>query len=255
MTRLALAFVVCAAVTPVMNAADAPAPGVKDQIAELDPCAQLIVVLTESWKPGPARLRTFERQRGMWTEVGDSIPASVGRNGVAWGVGLHGSYPPGGPVKKEGDGKSPAGVFALGEAFGSLRAEEAGITHYPYRQMTSSFAGVDDPSSRHYNRIVDSSAVAKDWSSAENMIPANGTYRLACVVKHNWRPFPGYGSCIFLHIWKGEMVPTSGCAAMAQTHLERVLRWLDRSKAPLLVQLPASEYEARRSGWQLPEVR
>jgi D-alanyl-D-alanine dipeptidase len=143
-------------------------------------------------------------------------------------------------------------VFALDELFGSLTAAEAGIIRFRYRQITPSFAGVDDPGSRHYNRIVDAAGVAKDWNSAENMMPTNGVYSLGCVVRHNWRPFSGYGSCIFLHTWQADAVPTSGCTAMARNHLEQVLRWLDQAKSPLLVQLPIAEYEARKAVWHLP---
>ena len=84
------------------------------------------------------------------------------------------------------------------------------------------------------------------------MIPADGIYRLGCVARHNWRPFPGYGSCIFIHTWKGEAVPTSGCTAMPRPNLEQVLRWLDKGKQPILVQLPAAEYDARKDAWKLP---
>src|SRR5829696_7674682 len=125
------------------NAEDAPAPGVKDQIPELEAAGQLILVLTDSWEPGPARLLVFERQGGAWRQIGEQIPAAVGKKGLAWGIGLHGRYPPGQAVKKEGDGKSPVGVFGLDELFGSLSAAEAGITRFRYRKMTAGSAGVD----------------------------------------------------------------------------------------------------------------
>ena len=228
------------------------APGVKDSIPELDRAGQLILVISESWSPGPAQLKTFERQNAAWVRIGDEIRASIGKKGLAWGIGLHGSHPELQPLKREGDKKSPAGVFTLDEIFGPSSAQEAGISRFPYRQVNEFFAGVDDPKSRFYNRIVDPARVTKDWSSAESMVQSDGTYRLGCMVRHNWRQLPGYGSCIFLHIWKGENVGTSGCTAMAAADLERVLRWLDQGKHPVLVQLPADEYERRKAAWILP---
>ena len=235
-----------------MAAESTPVPGVKEKVPELDSAEQLILVTSESWAPGPARLQTFERRNGAWEKVGEELRASIGKKGIAWGVGLHGSHPIEGPVKREGDGKSPAGVFGLDEIFGSQPAKEAGIHRFPYRQVNEFFAGVDDSNSRHYNRIVDPAKVAKDWNSAESMVQSDGTYRLGCVVRHNWRPYPGFGSCIFLHIWKAENVSTSGCTAMASADLERVLQWLDEKKRPVFVQLPAAEYARWRPKWGLP---
>ncbi len=252
MARFILLLVIVMMGANAMAVETIPAPGVKDSIAELDSAQQLILVIAESWSPGPARLQVFERQKNGWGRIGGEIRASVGKAGLAWGLGLHGSHPEGSPVKREGDKKSPAGVFALDEIFGSSSAQEAGISRFPYRQVNEFVAGVDDPNSRYYNRIVDPSRVTKDWSSAESMVQSDGTYRLGCMVRHNWRQLPGYGSCIFLHIWKGENVGTSGCTAMAAADLERVLRWLDQGKRPVLVQLPAEEYERRKAAWALP---
>src|SRR5829696_3757437 len=81
---------------------------------------QLVVVTTRGWDDVPGTLRRFERQgiRGAWAKVGADVPVAVGRNGLGWGVGLFDAGAAAGPQKKEGDGKAPAGVFALGPAFG-----------------------------------------------------------------------------------------------------------------------------------------
>ena len=42
-----------------------------------------------------------------------------GKNGLAWGKGIADNLDQrDGPVKHEGDGKAPAGIFKLGTAFG-----------------------------------------------------------------------------------------------------------------------------------------
>ncbi len=178
----------------------------------------------------------------------------IGRHGLAWGIGLHGSPPPGaGQVKREGDGRAPAGAFALTSVFGYVPAARACITQIPYQPLTASVEGVDDPDSRYYNRIVDSAGLTKkDWKSAETMLREDGIYRWGVFVAHNPEPLPGSGSCIFLHIWRGPDVPTSGCTAMPADYIEGLVRWLDQKKQPALVQLPAEEYNRLKAGWRLP---
>ena len=139
-----------------------------------------------------------------------------------------------GALKKEGDGCSPLGVFALPQAFGSL-AKPRGL-RLPYLRCTSHHLGIDDPSSRSYNQIVDDRLVTCDWVNPETMIPSNGCYALGAVIAHNPAHKPGSGSCIFLHVWQAPGVPTSGCTAMSLDHVRLVLRWLDPAKQPRLVQ-------------------
>jgi L,D-peptidoglycan transpeptidase YkuD (ErfK/YbiS/YcfS/YnhG family) len=236
-----------------LSAEKEPEIGVNNFLPELRFNGQLIVVTTESWDAVFGELRRFERVNDQWKPVGTPMRANVGKKGMAWGIGLHGTFPKGAERKREGDKRAPAGVFAFGEGFGSAPREETGITKFGYQQMTSTFAGVDDPASMFYNMIVDAKGViTKDWKSAEEMLTTDGTYRLGAVIRHNWPPFAGYGSCIFLHIWKGEDVGTSGCTALAGADVETLLRWLDAEKNPLLVQLPRAEYEHRKAAWGLP---
>ena len=79
-------------------------------------------------------------------------------------------------------------------------------------------------------------------------------YRWGAVVAHNLDQVPGAGSCIFLHVWEGAGVPTAGCTAMPEAEMLRLVRWLDRNKNPLLVQLPAAEYRRLRDAWKLPDL-
>ncbi len=107
----------------------------------------------------------------------------------------------------------------------------------------------------HYNRVVDSAGVRKDWTErVERMRLSDDQYKLGAIIEHNWAPVPtpGDGSCIFLHIWKGPRRPTAGCTAMAEASMTAVLRWLDPALTPMLVQLPLAEYQARRAAWGLP---
>ena len=220
-----------------------------------DRTLQLVVVTAADWTTVTAEMRCFERpdRDSIWREVLPQWNAVVGRAGVAWGIGLHRDSHDG-PFKREGDGKAPAGMFRLVEAFGFVSAQDAKLSRFPYRQLTNDSEGIDDPASRYYNRIVDARTVPrKDWNTSELMRRPE-PYRWGAVVAHNWNQVPGAGSCIFLHVWEGAGIPTSGCTAMAEEHMVRVLRWLDRSKHPVLVQLPIAEYRRQQSAWKLPEL-
>lgn len=214
---------------------------------------QAVVVVVPDWNARQGTLRMFQRsgRQAGWLAVGEALPVMVGRSGLGWGRGLHPTQAGLGPVKREGDGRAPAGVFRLSALFGSRNPHpEAG--GLPFLETTPTLECVDDPSSRYYNRIVDRQQVPDvDWKSSERMQIA--PYRVGVVVDHNTdQPVPGAGSCIFLHLWQGETVPTSGCTASSEVLMSSLAGWLRNEAAPVLVQLPAAEYERLRLEWKLP---
>ncbi len=216
---------------------------------------QLIVVTTKDWNAVDGELRRYERSsvKDQWQLVGEKTPVVVGRNGMAWGKGLHGDAIGDGPVKKEGDGRSPAGIFNLSSAFGYAEKAKTGGAKLPYVQATATLECVDDPQSAHYNRVIDRASVkAPDWKSSEQMLRQDELYRWGVVVDHNAKGEAGCGSCIFLHIWDGPGKGTAGCTAMDAAKMEEVLRWLDPQKKPLLAQLPQAEFERLQKIWGLP---
>jgi D-alanyl-D-alanine dipeptidase len=217
---------------------------------------QLIVVTTKGWNAVGGELRRYERSsiKDQWQAVGEKILVVVGRNGMAWGKGLHGDAIGDGPIKKEGDGRSPAGIFSLSLAFGYAEKTKAGEVKLPYIQATAALECVDDPQSAHYNRVIDRASVkAPDWKSSEQMLRQDELYRWGVVVDHNAKGETGCGSCIFLHIWDGPGKGTAGCTAMDAARMEEVLRWLDPRKKPLLAQLPQAEFERLQKVWGLPK--
>lgn len=221
-------------------------------------CGQLLLVFTSSYEATQGFLRKFQREENSsaWKEVGKPISIVVGRSGLGWGEGLHASIPNDRPVKREGDGRSPAGAFALSTAFGFASTKEMGELHLPYLQITEGLECVDDGASQHYNALVDRSKLGvSDWQSSEKMFLIKHDYRLGVFVAHNTKPSrPGYGSCIFLHIWSGPAEPTIGCTAMDGPEMETIIKWLRAEAAPVLVQLPREEYARLREAWQLPFV-
>ena len=227
---------------------------------------QMIVVTTPDWNTVQGRLQRYERAKAgdAWRPVGGAIPIVVGKNGMAWGSGIVATDSvrvQGDPVKREGDGRSPAGVFNLGTAFGYASSPLAG-TKLPYLSLTASTECVDDVDSSRYNRIVDRSTVTPDWKSSERMRETGEAYRWGIVVNHNAianpdgasKPVRGGGSCIFLHIWKDAAHGTAGCTAMQPAEIETLLEWLDPKRTPVLVQLPVDAYSRVMKQRGLPEV-
>jgi L,D-peptidoglycan transpeptidase YkuD (ErfK/YbiS/YcfS/YnhG family) len=220
---------------------------------------QMVVVTTSDWNSPSGTLQRYERQRPgkRWHAVGEAIPVMVGKTGLAWGRGLLDNVVLDGtdPIKKEGDGKAPAGVFRLSKAFGYAPQEQPGWK-MPYVALTPSIECVDDPGSKFYNTLVDTASISPDWGSHENekMRRSDDLYRWGIVVDHNSKAFPGGGSCIFMHIWQGPGQPTVGCTAMAQENLEALLSWLDPDRKPVLVQMPVEQYRKAPRNWHLPHL-
>lgn len=220
---------------------------------------QLVLVTTADWNATQGRMRRFERNGEGWREVGIAAPITVGRNGSAWGIGLHPSQSGGpqdnGPEKREGDGRAPAGVFAIGTVFGYADA----ATAMPYQAMTASDYCIDVNASPLYNRIVDAGVVGADAvkDSTEPMrrdLHAGGDqrYKLGFVIDHNPQNVPGSGSCIFAHLWKAPGEPTAGCTAMAEPAMQQLLAWLRPERHPVFVLLPVAEYQRLHRDWRLP---
>jgi D-alanyl-D-alanine dipeptidase len=229
------------------------APATKVQSPVAPETAQLVTVVSSAWTSVPATLQRYARAK-TWSPVGKPIAVVLGKSGLGWGRGLHPRSGEDGPTKHEGDGRSPAGVFALGTAFGYAAPERAEWLSLPYARATDDLECVDDTSSSHYNQLVFRSAVAHvDWTSSEHMKRRDSLYRWGVFVDHNTAPVvPGEGSCIFLHIWRGPESSTVGCTAGDETDMKEVFAWLDPAKHPVLVQLPRPVYELHAHDWALP---
>lgn len=216
---------------------------------------QLVLVVTADWNADRGELRRYGRDaKGAWKNAGDTIPVTIGRAGAAWGLGLHGTQE--GPQKKEGDGRSPAGAFHLGEAFGYADTVR---TPMPYTPMQASHYCIDVAASPLYNQIVDTrvvgeAAIAGSTEPMRRDIHVDGDvrYKSGFVILHNAQHVAGGGSCIFAHLWRSPGEPTSGCTAMDEAQMQGLLAWLDPARKPLFVLLPRAEYLRLKKDWALP---
>ena len=214
---------------------------------------QAIVVTTTDWDAVSGKAQLFERNddQSPWVAVNDFLLVVVGKKGLAWGIGLHPRQND--PFAKvEGDGKSPAGLFSIGTAFGF--AAETPRLKIEYLPLSSSIEAVDDSNSAYYNRIVDNSKVPCDWISSEHMSSID-LYRKGFVINHNFpNPQPFKGSAIFFHLWRNDHTGTAGCTAANEKDLSSILEWLDQQKHPILIQLPIKAYRALEQDWRLPPL-
>jgi len=217
---------------------------------------QMLLVTTAEWDADTGTLRRYTRTPEGWRQDGNDIEVSVGRSGAAWGIGLHPTQDDGGPIKQEGDGRAPAGVFAIGDAFGYAGTADTAL---PYTQMQASSYCMDVADSPLYNRIVDAKVVgeAAVQGSTEPMRldlhnMGDQRYSRGFVIRHNPQAVPGAGSCIFAHVWKAAGAPTAGCTAMDAPMMQSLYGWLQPTMHPVFVLLPDAEYERLRAAWQLP---
>jgi L,D-peptidoglycan transpeptidase YkuD (ErfK/YbiS/YcfS/YnhG family) len=143
------------------------------------------------------------------------------------------------PVKKEGDGKSPAGIFKLGDVFSYHPLNNL---HMPFVQVDTNFYCVDDANSAYYNTLIVKDTATAPFNSFEYMKRKDELYEYGVWVLYNSDPVTaGNGSCIFIHIWRDEHNGTAGCTAMSKENILKLIHWLDKKKSPVLLQVVSNE--------------
>jgi len=220
-------------------------PGIHEKMKT----SQLVVVTTAGWNNINGKMNTYHWKNNRWEPVLNNINIVTGRGGLAWGNGLHEPSLNKGKLKKEGDGNAPAGIYYLSGLFG-YQDISARMNSLKVDELTFC---VDDVKSAYYNQIVKSDTVKKDWNSAETMRMKSDVYKYGIFVDYNVNPItPGKGSCIFMHIWSKSTAPTAGCTAMTEDNMLKLINFLDKSKNPVLVQVPQSEYPKMKLLYKLP---
>lgn len=186
---------------------------------EIADSAQLVIVTAEGYDTVPAETTVLQKTDKGWTVVFDAVPSTLGKKGFA---------APGG--KKEGDWKTPSGIYALGLVFGYAPKME---TAMPYRQATENDFWVDDVQSPQYNTWVHGVPEAKSF---EKMKRKDHLYKMGFVVEYNTNPIvKGNGSAIFFHVWRRPGAFTAGCVAMAEEDIAKIIRFLDPKANPMVI--------------------
>jgi len=119
----------------------------------------------------------------------------VGRNGIG--------------KTREGDGKTPTGIFTMSSAFG---IKDNPGTQLPYTKVTDQYYWVDDTNSVYYNKMIRKDSAKSDWNSGEHIVDYPIRYAYAIVIDYNTACVKGAGSGIFFHCLIEK--PTSGCVSV-----------------------------------------
>ncbi len=188
--------------------------------------SQILLVANDSFSSfAPGKIYALEKSYFSWRQAMPPFDAVVGRNGFA---------PPG--EKKEGDGRTPSGVYPLETTFGYA---ESVNTKMPYRQARVDDLWVDDPNAPDYNRWVRQSKTRA--ASYEKMRRDDNLYKYGVIVEYNTNPVvKGHGSAIFLHVWKGPGATTAGCVAVSEEDILQIFTWLNPAANPAIVINPKS---------------
>jgi L,D-peptidoglycan transpeptidase YkuD (ErfK/YbiS/YcfS/YnhG family) len=193
----------------------------KSQTNKIDKSTQIILAVdNSSFFTTRTTLYAVEKREDSWKTVFEPINAAIGEKGFA---------PPG--EKREGDGKTPSGIYPLKMTFGY---DSMIKTKMPYRQTLADDIWVDDPNAVDYNHWTKKQETGA--ASYEIMKRDDNLYKYGIIIEYNTHPvIKGNGSAIFMHIWKGEGTTTAGCVAASEENILKILEWLDPAASPLII--------------------
>lgn len=223
-------------------------------------CTQAVLGIAEGWNSSQVTLSVVEKDRnGRWVRTLGPIPGRLGRSGLVWGLGLH-TNPRGAVIKREGDGRSPAGIFAIGGLWTTTQTPVKRHRSIPEVRVGPADLWVSDPSTpKLYNRYIRlNHPAASPWELKEQMRQTDYAHSIKLLICHNTaetpgRPVVGAGSSIFFHIWRRDgAAPTAGCTSMAEKNLRSIISRLDPARHPVYILLPREEYARLRAPWRLP---
>ena len=187
---------------------------IKTNKEKLNNVEQLLVAINNNDSADKAIVVALEKVNKKWKIKIGPVQASIGRAGFA----LPGE-------KIEGDGKSPTGIFDLGQ----LYTYEASVnTSLPFIQTNAEDKWIDDPNHENYNTHIRGNTTAKSF---EHLKLSSIDYKYCMVIEYNTHPVvKGKGSAIFLHLADANYSPTAGCVAIQESDMDEILLWLDPSK-------------------------
>ena len=164
---------------------------------------------------GKGILRYYERKKnGKWKRV-FQCNAYLGQNGIG--------------KKKEGDGKTPKGMYSLGQSFGICKNPG---TKMPYVKVNAHHYWCSDSGSAYYNQLIRNDKT-KHRCKGEHLIRYKGVYDYGIFIGYNKKGKAGKGSAIFLHCSRGRA--TAGCVAIPKKRMKQLLKRLNPAAKPKII--------------------
>ena len=112
--------------------------------------------------------------------------------------------------KKEGDKKTPKGIFNLGHLYFRADKIKKIKTNLKLIKINKNMGWCNDYKSKNYNKLIKTNLKEKH----EKLYRKDYKYDLFIPILYNFKnPIPNNGSCIFLHL-TNNYYPTAGCIAL-----------------------------------------
>ena len=127
-------------------------------------------------------------------------------------------------AKREGDGKTPLGLFALRRVLWRADRLARPETALPLQPIARDDGWCDAPLDPSYNRYVR----LPYGASAEPLWRADRLYDILLIIGFNDDPpTPYWGSAIFVHLTHEDNRPTEGCIALDPNDMLKLLAAVD----------------------------
>lgn len=209
-----------------------------DWVGKLDAAGdakQMLIVAAFSADATDAWISLHEKQSdGSWHMVMTS-PGFIGKNGLG--------------KTREGDAKTPVGIFHFNRAFGI--ADDPGCA-IPYVKVDQDTYWSGDPRDGYrYNELVnlkDLPGLDLESGDSEHIIDYPYHYQYCLNISYNEEGTPGLGSAIFLHCLAPAKPFTGGCVSIPEDHMRFVMQKVDGSTAVVI-----DTYEALSGGTDWPD--
>ncbi len=142
-------------------------------------------------------------------------------------IGRGGIYPS--CDKYEGDGRTPEGIYEIGECFGNTYPDCD--MKVPYTVITDDDYWDGDSESETYNLHVKGSEKSSEWlkrGQYEHLIKYTESYKYAAMINYNVSPaVPGKGSAIFLHVPSKGATSSAGCVVIPEAYMLKALEMIE----------------------------
>jgi L,D-peptidoglycan transpeptidase YkuD (ErfK/YbiS/YcfS/YnhG family) len=127
--------------------------------------------------------------------------------------------------KKEGDGKTPKGIFKIEHLYFRKDRIKKPLTKLKCIEIKRNMGWCDDVKNKKYNKLI---KINKNCSH-EKLFRKDNKYDLFIPIKYNFNKIiPGKGSCIFIHL-TSDYKPTAGCIALKKKDLLILLKLINKN--------------------------